>query len=517
MRKRLITIALVVALLSLPFVAHGVYRRITALPAEITIATGPEHGRYRLVTASLGREIEQRLGVDVRFVHTSGSLENLRLIQEGRADFALFQPGTHRILGARLSGPREPAFVANLYSEVVHLIVRRGSGVEHPGDLRGKRVAVGQPQSGDYAMSRVLLEHLGLEESDFEPLAISFTEIRRRFEDESAPLDAAFVTAGVQAPILRDLLATGGCELVAVPYVEALAANDLSFEEYTLPAGLYRSFDPVQPPADFRTVAVRAQLLTWREASTSLVTAVGEIVLSQEFAKDNALTELFDHGRNYARHMPDFPMHAGAQNVYDPELRPLLNPDFVEATEGMRSFVVSMLIAVWLAWRWYRQRLERKQEHRLDKYIQALLAIERRQLELDQREGYADIPRLQELLDEVTTLRRQALRRLTAHELKEDRAADCFLEMCHSLSEKIDAKLLRQRLDKQFAELGRALSREPQPHDHDPPVSLAPARPTRSGVPDGDGDSASRAADDRPAAPADGPARRVMPLDDHSG
>jgi hypothetical protein len=164
-----------------------------------------------------------------------------------------------------------------------------------------------------------------------------------------------------------------------------------------------------------------------------------------------------------------------------------LNPDFVEATEGMRSFVVSILIAGWLAFHWYRQRRERKQEHRLEKYIQALLAIERRQLDLDQHEGYADISRLQELLDEVTTLRREALRRLTVHDLKEDRAADCFLEMCHSLSAKINAKLLRQRIDKRFAELARALSAETPPS----------GRPERNPSHAGDGASAGSTPNDR--------------------
>jgi uncharacterized protein len=495
MRKRLITVAVVVGLLALPFIIHGVYRRVTALPEEITIATGPEHGRYRVVAASLGREIERRLDLRVRFVHTSGSLENLRLIRQGRAHFALFQPGTHRILDEPLEGPRQPAFVANLYSEVVHLIVRREAGLGGADDLQGRRVAVGERGSGDYAMSRVLLEHLGLDEQrDIEPLYISFEEIRRRFEDEADPLDAAFVTVGVQAPILRELFQDGRCDILAIPHVEALAANHLSLEPWTLPAGLYRSRDPVEPPGEIHTVAVRAQLLTWEDASASLVGAVTEIVLAEEFIKQNSLSELFNGGRDFARRKPDFDVHPGAQNVYDPELRPLLNPDFVEATEGMRSFVVSILIAGFLAFRWYQKRSERRQEHRLDKYIQALLDIERRQIALDQHEGYADIGPLQDLLDEVTTLRREALRKLTAHELKEDRAADCFLEMCHSVSDKINAKLSRQRLDKRFAELMGAWSPAAGP-------SCGPTHPTKS------------AADDAGAASAEGAAGRNATAD----
>ena len=51
------------------------------------------------------------------------------------------------------------------------------------------------------------------------------------------------------------------------------------------------------------------------------------------------------------------------------------------------------------------------------------------------------------LLGEVILLRRKALKDLSAHELAEDRAANCFFLMCQDLSNKINAKLSRQQLD----------------------------------------------------------------------
>ena len=37
----------------------------------------------------------------------------------------------------------------------------------------------------------------------------------------------------------------------------------------------------------------------------------------------------------------------------------------------------------------------------------------------------------------------EVLKEFTAHELNEDRAVECFLQMCHALSDKINAKLTR--------------------------------------------------------------------------
>jgi len=180
---------------------------------------------------------------------------------------------------------------------------------------------------------------------------------------------------------------------------------------------------------------------------------VARIVLSEEFLKENDLGELFAGGREFARKNPEFPMHPGAQSFYEPELKPLLPTDFVEATEGIRSFAVSVLIAVFLGYRWLRQRRAKKKEHKLDRFIHGLIEIEQQQVALDPGSNANDVESLQKLLDKVTFLRQEVLGQFSAHELNEEPGVDCFLEMCHALSDRIDAKILRQQLDKRFVEL----------------------------------------------------------------
>ena len=61
----------------------------------VTLATGPLDGRYRPLSISLAREIEKELGVKVDLLDpTKGSLHNLSLLAEGKADFTLYQPRT---------------------------------------------------------------------------------------------------------------------------------------------------------------------------------------------------------------------------------------------------------------------------------------------------------------------------------------------------------------------------------------------------------------------------------------
>ena len=159
------------------------------------------------------------------------------------------------------------------------------------------------------------------------------------------------------------------------------------------------------------------------------------------------MTELFEGGTTYATQRPEFGMHDGAAHVFYPDLKPFINPDFVEGTEGIRSFLVSLIAAAWLLRRWWTRRLIRSQEHRLDRYIRQLLELERQQMEVDGEGNTEESQRLQTMLDDVTILRQEALSEFTAHELNEDRAVDCFVQMSHALSDKINAKLTRHSLN----------------------------------------------------------------------
>ncbi len=480
MRRRVLRILAVVGLLLLPFVVHGLYLWMTALPATLRIGSGAAGGEYRHLSESLREAIESELGIKVELVETAGSLENLDLLAAGRIDMAMYQPRTLEVIRESRQAADRPAkkdgklaetedaparrqfpdrealqrvtFVANLYSQPAHFLVRRDANINVPSDLRNRAVCLGLESSGDLAMSLVLLKHLGLKRSDVDERRLTYPEMIAAFENGS--LDAAFVTMGVNAPFFEQLFAAGNCELREIPYATALTLTEGYLTLESIPAGLYRTFAPVEPATDIRTVSLRAQLLTRAELPDRLIGQVTAIVTGQEFVKRNRLTSLFEEGADYARARPEFDIHPGARSVYEPELRPILNSDFVEATEGLRSFIVSVLIAAYLLYRWLRDRRERQSEHELDRFIRKLLEIERRQMDLDEVGGKeSDIKRLQKLLDDVSLLRQEALKQFSAHQLKEDRATDCFLEMCHSLSDKINAKLTRQRLERALSRL----------------------------------------------------------------
>ncbi len=455
-RRRRLQIATAVALVLLPVLVHVVYRSVTSLPGRVTLATGPEGGRYEQFMLKLGRELEQR-GVTVIQRRSAGSIEHLELLQSGEVDLALYQanPVQHSTDGDRgeNAGSNRVAFVANVYSEVAHLLVRSDAGIATADDLLGRRVSLAPEESGDHAMARMLLEHLGISQAELKAEFIDYLELEDRFA--AGTLDAAFIVVGLDAPVLQSLVGSGRCRLLSIPHRDALLRRQPLIAVGTVPSGYFAARPLPRPEQQVETVSVHAQLLTGREVSGVLVETVTRIVLDPGFQKDHRLGELLAGQMDFARQQPEFTIHPAAMRVYDPKLRSLIDPALIDITEGLRSLIASLLIAGVVAWRWWRRRRQYNEAHRLEIYVEKLEVIERRQLQLDSGRMPVehDIPELQRMLDQVTELRWQALEDFSVHEQMEDAAVRTFLNVCNALSSKINAKLSRARLDLRFDEL----------------------------------------------------------------
>ena len=456
-QQKWLRIVIVLSIVLLPVVLHHFYRQWTELPSKLRIAAGAKSGLYLPLAQELAKEIERECKIDVEVLETSGSLENIQLLNERKVDFAFYQSGTASRLKRFIKTTKEidtsnARFIANLYPEIVHLIVRTDKPISSINELGGRRVALGEKESGDYAMSVSMLDQFGMDENSIKAHYTKFNQTKENLKSDK--VDAALITVGSRAPILQEIFDDGACRLLSISNADAVTHRDVVLSKYQIPQGMYA----YAPRETVETLSLNAQLITHADMSRSLAERVTGIVVNQEFARRNQLRELFVEGTDFAQRKPEFAIHPGAQSAFNPGIRPLLNPDFVEATEGMRSFVVSVLIAVYLLVRWWRDRREKANEHRLDRYIRDLLDIEERQLAMDGPDAkLEDINGLQDMLDEVTQLRKSALQDFSAHELNDDRAADCFLEMCHALSDKINAKLSRLRIDKQFHELKQQL------------------------------------------------------------
>ena len=311
--------------------------------------------------------------MQVDWKDSHGALQNLERLQAGRADIALVQSGTHSILKPTVRFDRA-RFALNAYSEVTHFVVRRGAEIHSISDLWGKNVAMGQFDSGNYAMSRLILDHFDLRPR-LKPFTGTYNQAHDRFV--AGELDAALLTLGASSQAMEKLMATGCCELLPLPYARALSHSTVLVESRTIPAALYGAGHTASPPQDVPTLALRAQLLARDGLSPRLVHEAIRVFMSEGFQKANGLGELFHGKESFARSQPDFPAHAGALAYF--ESRTLLPKTYVELAKDLREVILSILLGLIAAVRWFMKQRELRREHRMDRFIQAVLNIERRQ------------------------------------------------------------------------------------------------------------------------------------------
>ena len=434
--------ALVVAAMLL--IICAAYWFQTRLPEVVRIAGGPQSGRYAVLAEGLATELRLRLRVDVEVVNSEGSLKNLEGLETGEFHFGLYQSETQSVLNTPATGDTESAaFVSNLYPEYLVPIGPTNREQRTLAGTDNKTWSCNDRMSGDYAATQWLMDHVGIDEQSVAVESIRYINLNDRLSNNS--IDISILCCGLNAPILKEVLCSGNAQLQVIPSVDAFAYKHPSLVRDVIPAGFFQTEPPI-PAEDFQTVVLQAQLLANSNTPVKLVEEATRIILDPTFQRRHGLIALLRNGADFAEGRSEFRMHAGAAHIFNPELKPLINPDFVEGTEGLRSFVVSILVAAWLARRWWKRRQILGQEHRLDRYIHKLLQLEVDQLDVDGEGGVEDSKTLQLMLDKVTMLRQEALSEFTAHELSEDRAVDCFVQMCHALSDKINGKLTRNAI-----------------------------------------------------------------------
>jgi TRAP transporter TAXI family solute receptor len=225
-RARIFGPAALLSLLALMITYHFVQ---PAPPRHIVFATAQEGGAYFLFGLRYQAMLADE-GIDVTVRPTSGSVENIHLLQTGEADVAFVQGGT----GAAVNVPGLRS-LASLYYEPVWILVRKRSGVSELADLKGKRVGIDQEGSGTREIARLLLADNGIDENAASLLPIGGEAAANALR--TGKLDAAFFVISPLAPIVHETLAIPGVRLLSIKRAPAYALQHHSLTVLTLPEG----------------------------------------------------------------------------------------------------------------------------------------------------------------------------------------------------------------------------------------------------------------------------------------
>ena len=161
-----------------------------------------------------------------------------------------------------------------MHPEPFTVVARADAGIKNFEDLKGKRVNVGNPGSGQRGTMEVLMEKLGWTMDDFK-LASELKPAEQSQALCDNKIDAFVYTVGHPNGSIKE--ATTSCDAVIVnvtgPAVDALVADNPYYRYATIPGGMYRGTDE-----DAKTFGVGATFVTSAKVPDNVIYVVVQAV-----------------------------------------------------------------------------------------------------------------------------------------------------------------------------------------------------------------------------------------------
>jgi uncharacterized protein len=159
--------------------------------------------------------------------------------------------------------------IAALFPEDLHIVVRAESAIRSLKDLKGKRIGIGEPESGTLADARLVLDAAGISECDVSPRFLRLAPAAEGLA--SGEIDAFFVVAGAPVPAVAEIASLTPVRLVPIDpaALKRLMGRPPFFRADTIAGGTYPGIDePVQ------TVSVTALWMVGAASAEPLVYAI---------------------------------------------------------------------------------------------------------------------------------------------------------------------------------------------------------------------------------------------------
>ncbi|WP_048649288.1 TAXI family TRAP transporter solute-binding subunit [Nitratireductor soli] len=249
----------------------------------VSVGTGGVTGVYYPVGGAICRLMNQTRkehGIRCSVESTGGSVFNVNAIKGGDLEFGVAQSDVQynasKGEGAFADGGAHDKLraVFSLHAEPLTVVARKEAGIASFDDLKGKRVNIGNPGSGQRALMDLLIAEKGWTNADFAVAAeLAPAEQSAQLCDNN--IDAFAYTVGHPAGAIQE--ATTTCDSVIVPVegevVDKLVADNPYYFKAVIPGGMYRGTDN-----DVNTFGVGATVVTSADVPDEVVTAFVEAV-----------------------------------------------------------------------------------------------------------------------------------------------------------------------------------------------------------------------------------------------
>lgn len=226
----------------------------------ITIATGSVNGEY-YQTALKYKQILKKQKVKVNIVTTSGSLENLELLEKKKVDIAFIQNGI-------IQKTPDIQALASIYYEPLLVFYRNLKKADYITDFQKKQISIGSKKSGTYYLAKEILKTNELDKTDIKLLNYSATEATKLIKNDD--LDAIFLVSSLNSKIVLDLLNNENLSLLSFKRAKAYSRRFNYLESITLYEGTINLNKNI-PNENKELLATTALLVSHKDFSDELI------------------------------------------------------------------------------------------------------------------------------------------------------------------------------------------------------------------------------------------------------
>lgn len=251
----------------------------------VTIGTGGLTGVYYPTGAAIAKMVNAKsetYGLKATAESTGGSVYNVNAILSGDLQFGIAQSDkghqAYQGQGDWKSPQTELRSLFSIHPEAVTLLASEVSGIQSIADLKGKRVNLGNPGSGQLGNSLDVLAAFGLSKESIRAEYVKAVEAPGLLQDER--IDAFFYTVGHPNGNIKE--ATSGRIKVRLiplegPQIEALIAERPYYAEAVIDKAHYPSALGAEKTSSF---GVKATLLSSAQVDEALAYALTKEVFT---------------------------------------------------------------------------------------------------------------------------------------------------------------------------------------------------------------------------------------------
>jgi len=208
----------------------------TIIARKYKMVTGFNGGTYY----KIGQSMASLPGLNLTVKNSKGSLQNIKMVRKGYADFGITQLDIFENLSYFDSSLKDAVKILFLlHKEEVHVLARK----EYKSfkDLKGKKVAFGNRNSGTFSTSQILVISMQMNENQFKLDYSSPLDSLKKLANGS--LDAMIVVSGAPVDLLTNISSSDADKMHFLSFnnktMQFLTEGYLPYKKASLTSSLY--------------------------------------------------------------------------------------------------------------------------------------------------------------------------------------------------------------------------------------------------------------------------------------